>query len=234
MFLNAHLHPFELSHDPALSCLSSALLLEISKTTSPLQANYTMVVYTDLQTQIIVLNLMSMNGTTSTQIAQLTGLKAWTVRYIYKGAISRGFQPQERPLVIKDEHLADRARGYRNGRQRQGSEASSASAAARASARSARYARAALVPLAPAPPAVVPLVAAPLSAAPLDTAPLNGSQGAATFTPLAAASPPPTTEDPKEEDAPGEFVDDLNPMMQEVALRPSRPVLLPFGLQYHA
>ncbi|KAG6019568.1 hypothetical protein E4U19_007063 [Claviceps sp. Clav32 group G5] len=70
--------------------------------------------YNDLATRASVLTLKA-TGFSTKEIASLTGVPTRTVDYIFAKAVKRGFNPQERPLNIKN-HLVEN--GPRSGRPR--------------------------------------------------------------------------------------------------------------------
>lgn len=70
---------------------------------------------TDIATRALIITLKSSFGgaKTTPEVSCLTGIPARTVNSIYARAIERGFDPNVRPLDLKDEHLKD---GVRLGR----------------------------------------------------------------------------------------------------------------------
>lgn len=71
---------------------------------------------TDMATRSLVVVLKApCVGKSSAEVASLTGISARQVNRIYARALKRGFDSDQRPLVIKDEFLKD---APRSGRQR--------------------------------------------------------------------------------------------------------------------
>ncbi|KAI5458289.1 hypothetical protein BGZ63DRAFT_427544 [Mariannaea sp. PMI_226] len=69
---------------------------------------------TDLATRAAVVALKSPAcGKTTAEVAQITGLSIRQVNRIFARAIKRGFEPNDRILVLRDEHLQDAARSGR-------------------------------------------------------------------------------------------------------------------------
>lgn len=73
--------------------------------------------HTDIATRAFVVALKSSGGKTTPEVAEATGLPLRTVNHIYARAIQRGFDPNHRPIVIKDEYLRDAPRSGRPSRQ---------------------------------------------------------------------------------------------------------------------
>lgn len=74
--------------------------------------------YTDIATRAFVVSMKSpYGGKTSEDISQKTGLSVRQVNRIYARAIMRGFDPNQEPLVIKDEFLEDAKRTGRPSQQ---------------------------------------------------------------------------------------------------------------------
>ncbi|KAF2230163.1 hypothetical protein EV356DRAFT_454440 [Viridothelium virens] len=69
----------------------------------------------DLATRGAVITLRAL-GYSNTQVSQTTGVPNRTVTNIYKKACSRGFDPNIRPLAIKDEYVEDVQRTGRPGK----------------------------------------------------------------------------------------------------------------------
>ena len=73
---------------------------------------------TDIATRALVVALKSpIGGKTTPQISAFTGLPAYQVNRIYARACQRGFDPNQIPLVIKDEWLEDAPRTGRPTKQ---------------------------------------------------------------------------------------------------------------------
>lgn len=69
---------------------------------------------TDIATRAFVVTLKSpCSGKTTAQVSDITGLPKNTINYIYARAIARGFDPNQRPMVIKNCYVED---APRNGR----------------------------------------------------------------------------------------------------------------------
>lgn len=69
----------------------------------------------DIATRALIVTLKSSFGgaKTTQEVSFLTGIPIRTINSIYGRAIERGFDPNIRPLNLKDEHLQD---GVRLGR----------------------------------------------------------------------------------------------------------------------
>ncbi|KAM3448373.1 hypothetical protein MY3296_007857 [Beauveria thailandica] len=77
-----------------------------------------MVRQTDIATRALVVTLKApCCGKTSTEVAGLTGIPSRQVDRIYARAIERGFDPNLRPIVIKDAHLEDAPRSGQPSKQ---------------------------------------------------------------------------------------------------------------------
>ncbi|KAG5917354.1 hypothetical protein E4U61_002837 [Claviceps capensis] len=61
-----------------------------------------MAAYNDIATRTSVLTLDA-TGFSTKEVASLTGVPTRTVDYIFAKAVERGFNPQDRPLNIKDQ-----------------------------------------------------------------------------------------------------------------------------------
>ncbi|KAI5460098.1 hypothetical protein BGZ63DRAFT_389503 [Mariannaea sp. PMI_226] len=73
----------------------------------------------DIATRALVVTLKSpLVGRSTTEIAELTGLSRRTVNQIYARAVARGFDPDVRPVIIRNEYLSDAARSGRPPKQR--------------------------------------------------------------------------------------------------------------------
>ncbi|KAG7405823.1 hypothetical protein Forpi1262_v018352 [Fusarium oxysporum f. sp. raphani] len=69
---------------------------------------------TDIATRAFVVSLKaSCSGKTSPEVARISGLSIRQVDRIYAHAIENGFNPNVRPLILKDEYLRDRPRSGR-------------------------------------------------------------------------------------------------------------------------
>ncbi|KAL6402750.1 hypothetical protein AUP68_14086 [Ilyonectria robusta] len=61
---------------------------------------------TDIATRALVVSLKSpTGGKTTSEVAGITGLSPRTINEIYSRAISRGFDPNLRPMILHDEYL---------------------------------------------------------------------------------------------------------------------------------
>ena len=77
-----------------------------------------MVRQTDIATRALVVTLKApCSGKTSTEVAGLAGISSRQVDRIYARAIERGFDPNLRPIVIKDAYLKDAPRSGRPSKQ---------------------------------------------------------------------------------------------------------------------
>lgn len=73
---------------------------------------------TDITTRALVVTLKSPSGgKTTTEIAEITGISTRQVNGIYARAIERGFDPNHRPLTLRDEYLRDAPRSGRPTKQ---------------------------------------------------------------------------------------------------------------------
>jgi len=73
---------------------------------------------TDLATRALIVTLKSpIGGKTTSQISAFTGISTRQVNRIYARACERGFDPNELPLVLKDEWLEDAPRSGRPSKQ---------------------------------------------------------------------------------------------------------------------
>jgi transposase len=73
---------------------------------------------TDVATRAFVVALKSpVGGLSSAEVSEKTGLTISTINRIYGRAIERGFDPNLRPLLIKDEWLQDAPRSGRPSKQ---------------------------------------------------------------------------------------------------------------------
>ena len=69
---------------------------------------------TDIATRAFVVSLKApFSGKTTAEVADITGLPKSTINKIYARAIARGFDPNRRPITIRDCHLED---AFRSGR----------------------------------------------------------------------------------------------------------------------
>jgi transposase len=75
---------------------------------------------TDISTRALVVGLKAGSGMITAQVAAITGLSTRQVNRIYSRAIERGFDPDMRPLTIRDDWLCD---APRSGRPRTATEA---------------------------------------------------------------------------------------------------------------
>ncbi|KAH6986757.1 hypothetical protein EDB80DRAFT_731947 [Ilyonectria destructans] len=69
----------------------------------------------DITARTIVLTLKAPSGAgkSSAEVEAITGVTLRSINYIYRRAIQRGFQPEERPFRIRDEHVQDAPRSGR-------------------------------------------------------------------------------------------------------------------------
>lgn len=73
---------------------------------------------TDIATRASVVSLKSpCNGKTTNEVAEITGLSVNQVNRIYNRAIQRGFDPNIRPLLLRNEYLEDAPRSGRPTKQ---------------------------------------------------------------------------------------------------------------------
>ncbi|SCN68977.1 uncharacterized protein FFB20_03274 [Fusarium fujikuroi] len=69
---------------------------------------------TDIATRAFVVSLKApCCGKTSPEVSEITGLSIRTIDRIYARAIDSGFDPNVRPLILKDEYLRDKPRSGR-------------------------------------------------------------------------------------------------------------------------
>jgi transposase len=73
--------------------------------------------YTDIATRALVVTLKASAGKTTNEIIEITGLPKATINNIYARAIKRGFDPNERPIRLRDAFLADSPRSGRPTKQ---------------------------------------------------------------------------------------------------------------------
>lgn len=69
--------------------------------------------HTDIATRALVVTLKSSGGKTSSEVHELTGISIRTINSIYGRAITNGFDPNQRPIVIRDSFLTDLPRSGR-------------------------------------------------------------------------------------------------------------------------
>ncbi|KAI5302855.1 hypothetical protein KEM56_000279, partial [Ascosphaera pollenicola] len=67
----------------------------------------------DLPTRYTIVILKAFSGKTNGEIASITGRSVRSVERIYKSAIERGFNPDERPIALREEHVKDAPRSGR-------------------------------------------------------------------------------------------------------------------------
>lgn len=73
---------------------------------------------TDIATRALIVTLKSPSGgKTTAEISEITGISSRQVNRIYARAIERGFDPNHRPLTIRDEFLRDASRPGRPTKQ---------------------------------------------------------------------------------------------------------------------
>ncbi|KAH6873850.1 hypothetical protein B0T10DRAFT_466114 [Thelonectria olida] len=73
---------------------------------------------TDIATRALVVTLKSpFGGKTTAEVAEITGLLPCAINRIYARAIERGFDPNHRPLIVRDEFLCDAQRSGRPKKQ---------------------------------------------------------------------------------------------------------------------
>jgi transposase len=74
--------------------------------------------HTDIATRALIVTLRSpFGGKTSAQISEETGISIRQINRIYARAIERGFEPNYRPFILKDEWLEDAPRSGRPSKQ---------------------------------------------------------------------------------------------------------------------
>ena len=69
------------------------------------------------RTSIITLKALAGSRLPSTQIEKITGISVRTINRIYAQAVTRGFQPEQRPLLIRDAYVQDAPRAGRPTKQ---------------------------------------------------------------------------------------------------------------------
>jgi len=73
---------------------------------------------TDVATRALIVTLKSLlGGKTSAQISQETGISVRQINRIYARAVECGFEPNQRPFILKDEWLEDAPRSGRLSKQ---------------------------------------------------------------------------------------------------------------------
>lgn len=73
---------------------------------------------TDIATRALIVTLRSpFGGKTSAQISEETGISVRQINRVYARAIERGFEPNHRPFVLRDEWLEDAPRSGRPSKQ---------------------------------------------------------------------------------------------------------------------
>lgn len=73
---------------------------------------------TDIATRALIVTLRSpFGGKTSAQISEETGISIRQINRIYARAIERGFEPNHRPFILRDEWLEDAPRSGRPSKQ---------------------------------------------------------------------------------------------------------------------
>lgn len=73
-----------------------------------------MTAHTDIATRALVVSLKApCSGKTTAEVSAITGLSSRQVNRIYARAIERGFDPNQRPLSLRDGHLQDAPRSGR-------------------------------------------------------------------------------------------------------------------------
>lgn len=70
----------------------------------------------EISTRALIIGLKS-TGKTTVEVAELTNIPVRTINAIYARAISRGFDPNRRPLKLHDIYLADAPRSGRPSKQ---------------------------------------------------------------------------------------------------------------------
>ena len=74
----------------------------------------TMPANTDIATRALVVSLKApYSSKTTAKVSTITGLSSRQVNRIYARAIKRGFDPNQRPLSLRDEYLQDAPRSRR-------------------------------------------------------------------------------------------------------------------------
>ncbi|EXA28976.1 hypothetical protein FOVG_19455 [Fusarium oxysporum f. sp. pisi HDV247] len=70
--------------------------------------------HTDIATRAFIVSLKApCSGKSSNEVSEITGISVRQVDRIYGRAISRGFDPNIRPLILKNEYLEDAPRSGR-------------------------------------------------------------------------------------------------------------------------
>jgi transposase len=72
---------------------------------------------TDIATRSLIVTLKSIGKKTSIEISEITGISVRLINQIYARAIERGFEPNHRPLTIRDDWLKDAPRSGRPSKQ---------------------------------------------------------------------------------------------------------------------
>ncbi|KAK2670227.1 hypothetical protein RAB80_014364 [Fusarium oxysporum f. sp. vasinfectum] len=73
---------------------------------------------TDIATRAFVVSLKApCSGKTTNEVAEITGLSVNLVNRIYARAIKRGFDPNVRPLILRNGYLEDTPRSGRPSKQ---------------------------------------------------------------------------------------------------------------------
>lgn len=70
-----------------------------------------------IPTRSMVIALKAVGDKSTAKIAHLTGLSPRAINHIYSKAQARGFDPSQRPLVIKSEYVEDAPRSGRPSKQ---------------------------------------------------------------------------------------------------------------------
>ena len=74
--------------------------------------------HTDIATRALIVALKSpLVGKTTAKVHQITGIPVRTINYIYARACERGFDPNRRPVELKDSWLKDLPRSGRPKKQ---------------------------------------------------------------------------------------------------------------------
>lgn len=69
---------------------------------------------TDIATRALVISLKApYSSKTTTEVAAITRLSTRQVNRIYGQAIKRGFNPNQRPMLLRDDYLQDAPRSRR-------------------------------------------------------------------------------------------------------------------------
>jgi hypothetical protein len=68
---------------------------------------------TDIATRALVVILKAYSIQPTTEIAAITGVSTPQINRIYARAIERGFDPDQRPLALRDDYLIDAPRSGR-------------------------------------------------------------------------------------------------------------------------